>query len=98
VAYRGGNWDNGVQAGVFALNLNNTRSNVNPNIGFRAALPETSEKIAAHGQLSRAQAKEPRSLSRRLVRPAKKQKMPVPASRKRKPEPGPGWEDEDEDL
>ncbi|GHV32343.1 hypothetical protein FACS18949_02940 [Clostridia bacterium] len=36
--YRGGNWNNGVRAGVFALNLNNARSNVNSNIGFRPAL------------------------------------------------------------
>jgi hypothetical protein len=35
---RGGNWDNGANAGVFALNLNNSRSNVNSNIGFRSAL------------------------------------------------------------
>jgi len=35
---RGGNWNNGANAGVFALNLNNPRSNVNTNIGFRAAL------------------------------------------------------------
>jgi len=35
--YRGGNWTNGANAGVFALNLNNARSNVNTNIGFRAA-------------------------------------------------------------
>ena len=37
--YRGGNWNNGSQAGVFALNLNNARSNSNNNIGFRAASP-----------------------------------------------------------
>ena len=36
---RGGNWNNAANAGVFALNLNNARSNVNTNIGFRAALP-----------------------------------------------------------
>ncbi len=34
---RGGNWNNGLNAGVFALNLNNLRSNVNSNIGFRVA-------------------------------------------------------------
>lgn len=32
---RGGNWNNGANAGLFALNLNNPRSNVNTNIGFR---------------------------------------------------------------
>lgn len=36
--YRGGNWNNGSNAGVFYLNGNNSRSNVNTNIGFRAAL------------------------------------------------------------
>jgi len=36
---RGGNWNNGSNAGVFNLNLNNPRSNVNTNIGFRSALP-----------------------------------------------------------
>lgn len=38
VIYRGGNWNNGANAGVFYLNGNNSRSNVNTNIGFRAAL------------------------------------------------------------
>ena len=33
--YRGGNWNNGDDAGLFALNLNNPRSNSNTNIGFR---------------------------------------------------------------
>ncbi|PIW40988.1 MAG: hypothetical protein COW21_04240 [Candidatus Aenigmarchaeota archaeon CG15_BIG_FIL_POST_REV_8_21_14_020_37_27] len=32
---RGGNWDNGANAGPFYANLNNEPSNVNPNIGFR---------------------------------------------------------------
>lgn len=36
--YRGGNWNNAASAGVFALNLNNPRSNSNDNIGFRSAL------------------------------------------------------------
>lgn len=39
VAIRGGNWDNGANAGLFYLNLNNHRSNSNVNRGFRAALP-----------------------------------------------------------
>jgi hypothetical protein len=46
--YRGGNWNNGANAGLFALNLNNPRSNVNTNIGFRPALGER-QKAAAHG-------------------------------------------------
>lgn len=35
----GGNWNNGSNAGVFNVNLNNTRTNSNSNIGFRSALP-----------------------------------------------------------
>jgi RNA-directed DNA polymerase len=38
MARRGGNWNNGSNAGVFALNLNNLRSNTNTNNGFRPAL------------------------------------------------------------
>ena len=34
---RGGNWNNGSNAGLGALNLNNARSNANSNIGFRPA-------------------------------------------------------------
>ena len=36
----GGNWNNGANAGVFYVNLNNPRSNVNANLGFRSALPQ----------------------------------------------------------
>jgi hypothetical protein len=32
---RGGNWNNDVNAGVFASNLNNAPTNTNTNIGFR---------------------------------------------------------------
>ncbi|EKO3771915.1 RNA-directed DNA polymerase [Vibrio metschnikovii] len=35
---RGGNWNNGSNAGLGALNLNNARSNLNSNNGFRPAL------------------------------------------------------------
>lgn len=34
---RGGNWNNGSNAGAFSLNLNNTPTNTNTNIGFRVA-------------------------------------------------------------
>ncbi len=34
---RGGNWNNGSNAGVLYLNLNNAPSNTNTNIGFRAS-------------------------------------------------------------
>ena len=37
--YSGGNWNNGANAGLFALNGNNPRSNSNWNLGFRSALP-----------------------------------------------------------
>lgn len=33
----GGNWNNSTNAGVFALNLNNSPTNTNNNIGFRVA-------------------------------------------------------------
>ncbi|MBN8452265.1 hypothetical protein [Accumulibacter sp.] len=32
----GGNWNNGSNAGVWALNLSNSRSSSNDNVGFRA--------------------------------------------------------------
>lgn len=35
--YRGGNWNNGANAGVFYLNGHNSRSIVHTGIGFRAA-------------------------------------------------------------
>ncbi|WP_300083959.1 hypothetical protein [Rhodoferax sp.] len=44
---RGGNWNNGASAGVFALNLNNARSNANTNIGARCALGDC-QKQQAH--------------------------------------------------
>ena len=44
----GGNWDNGSNAGVWALNLNNVRGNSNNNIGFRAdPLPATPHAATA---------------------------------------------------
>lgn len=35
-AISGGNWNNGGNAGVWALNLNNVRGNSNNNVGFRS--------------------------------------------------------------
>ena len=35
--YRGGNWNNGGNAGLFYSNGNNGRTNTNDNIGFRSA-------------------------------------------------------------
>ena len=34
---RGGNWNNGSNAGAFTLNLNNAPTDTNTNIGFRVA-------------------------------------------------------------
>lgn len=49
---RGGNWNNGANAGVFYSNGNNPRSNSNANIGFRSALPHR-QMCNAHGLCSR---------------------------------------------
>ena len=39
--YRGGNWNNGANAGVFYLNGNSSRSYSGTGIGFRSAfIPE----------------------------------------------------------
>lgn len=46
MAYYGGNWSNGANAGLFNLNVNNAASNANSNIGGRLA-NEHSQK--AHG-------------------------------------------------
>lgn len=46
---RGGNWNNGANAGASALNLNNPRSNANGNIGFRAALAPQARSRAPKG-------------------------------------------------
>lgn len=42
---RGGNWNNGSNAGLGYLNLNNARSNSNSNIGFRPALDSASNTL-----------------------------------------------------
>ena len=46
----GGNWNNGGNAGVFYVNLNNARSNANYNIGFRAALATNVTRQKLHPQ------------------------------------------------
>lgn len=55
---RGGNWNNGVNARVFALNLADVRSSANTNIGFRPALGE-GQKLGPHGVSSSAPSKGP---------------------------------------
>lgn len=47
VPQRGGNWNNGGNAGWFACNLNNVRSNANNNIGSRPASWER-QKVDGH--------------------------------------------------
>lgn len=48
----GGNWTNGSGAGVFYVNLNNTRSNSNTNRGFRSALPSLVRRMLHNVQHS----------------------------------------------
>jgi len=50
-AIRGGNWDNGTNAGVFAFNVNNAPSNWNNNIGFRCCSSNIS--LSEQGVLAR---------------------------------------------
>jgi hypothetical protein len=51
-AISGGNWNNGGNAGLCALNLNNVRGNSNNNVGFRAdSLP--GKPNAAHAARQR---------------------------------------------
>lgn len=48
--YRGGNWNNGGNAGLGALNLNNSRANANTNIGFRLRFrSKLSQKLYRQG-------------------------------------------------
>lgn len=58
---RGGNWNNGSRAGVFALNLNNARSNSNTNIGCRPASGDC-QKDWPYGSNHRAPSKGPKVL------------------------------------
>ena len=44
----GGNWNNSSNAGLWALNLNNARSNSNNNVGFRAD-SATPRRLVCHG-------------------------------------------------
>lgn len=54
----GANWDNGGNAGVWALNLNNARGNSNDNVGLRSdSVPNTPYAACAdwqRGSLCRA--------------------------------------------
>ena len=46
----GGNWNNGAVTGVFELNLNNARSNVNNNIGARPDYGPSSNPTRSTGE------------------------------------------------
>ncbi len=62
----GGNWNNGGNAGVWALNLNNVRSNSNNNVGFRSdSVPNTPHAACADWQRGSLR----RALRRNLARP-----------------------------
>ena len=50
LALRGGNYNNGVGAGLFGLNLNNNRTLRNRNVGFRPALAPNRQKPCGHGR------------------------------------------------
>lgn len=50
LVYRGGNWNNTSNAGVFYANGNNPRSNYNTNIGFRPALVSTVKNSTLKGK------------------------------------------------
>lgn len=45
----GGNWNNSSTAGVWALNLNNARTNSNNNVGFRADSAPPRSPQPGHG-------------------------------------------------
>ena len=45
----GGNWNNGSNAGVWMLNLNNVRGNSNDNVGCRADSAKPRSVKHAHG-------------------------------------------------
>jgi hypothetical protein len=62
---RGGNWNNGAISGVFALNLNNARSNANTNIGARPALGDR-QKSQAHAASIFFRATRPPTGARRM--------------------------------
>jgi hypothetical protein len=73
---RGGNWNNGANAGVFALNLNNPRSNANANIGFRAASPHRPEVVGPRAYFQCQGIKGSASLPRPAIRAGKRFKLP----------------------
>lgn len=69
----GGNWNNGSNAGVWALNLNNARGNSNNNVGLRADslpnMPHAACAVRQRGGSRRGWCRNV-SLTRPLVAPA----------------------------
>ena len=59
----GGRWNNGSNAGVFNVNLNNPRSNSNSNVGFRSALPSWSDVINPRVYIQYRRVKDPVSVA-----------------------------------
>jgi len=47
--YRGGNWNNGSNAGLFYINLNNAPGDSNNNIGFRCCSSHASQIPCFYG-------------------------------------------------
>ena len=82
-AYRGGNWNNGANAGVFNVNLNNPRGNSNANIGGRSALPFAGNVCPALRGLIGAGAK--RVCFPSVRRKAERKKSNQPRKRRRNP-------------
>lgn len=72
---RGGNWNNGATAGVFALNANNARSNANTNIGCRPALGDRQMRCAYRASRQSTPQKDAPSSVRAAVRLARRRNI-----------------------
>jgi len=69
--YRGGNWNNAAITGVFALNLNNARTNSNANIGARPALEMCPKRPAYRASRQRLSQKDAHSPAKAKARSRK---------------------------
>ena len=68
---RGGNWNNAAITGVFALNLNNDRTNSNANIGARPALEMCPKRPAYRASRQRLSQKDAHSPAKARARSRK---------------------------
>jgi len=70
LAIRGGNWNNGARAGVFALNVNNARDRTFSSVGARPASGERPKRLAhaARRLHSLKRTRTPRPMAERLNR------------------------------